>query len=764
MNYLQINKPEINAETRSSLSLGKSKTMNIRPLLLFIILSINSVFSQEAKDQQVPKVGLVLSGGGAKGFAHIGVLKVIEQTGVKIDYIAGTSMGAVVGGLYASGYSSREIDSIINSYNFMNLLQDVVPRSETAFFEKEHGEKHLISFPITENKKINLPKAIAKGQSVYNEMNALFEHVHTVTDFSELPIPFFCMATDIETGESVVFDKGHLPEAIRASASLPTLLEPFEVDGRTYLDGGVMNNFPVDEMKAKGATIIIGVDVQGKLEKKENIKSVLGVLNQIIDFQMYAKDDEKVQELTVHIKPNTKDFSMTTFDRSVEIITEGEIAADAHRKVLDSIAVLQRKLKIDQNPKIVKERKKRKVTQISINELKHYSGAYIRGKMDLEFGDSISFADLNKKIDRLSTGNDFQMIKYKFHEINDEESELELDVKENKILSFARLGLHYDPLYKSSLLLNFTTKHMLIKNDIFSVDFVVGDNIRANLNYFVNNGIYTSYGLSSRFNTLNTNVKFQGSQVNQITKNYLDFTNLAYIQTTFNRKFAVGLGLEHKLWDVSTRAFTNENGTNEKFYFEKSNYFNSLAYIKLDSYDKKTFPKNGYYVNGEVKYYMASTDFNNNFSPFCQLKLKLSAVKTVINKFTFHFTAEGGTTFESNTSNQFLYALGGYGENMINNHIPFFGYRYEDNVNHSYLKGMFEVRYEIHKKHNIAFISNYGKTDLDIFNGGQVFQDVLSGYAFVYGYDSFLGPVKLVRDWSPDVSVSNWYLSVGLWF
>jgi NTE family protein len=729
-------------------------------LITFFVLQLQA---QEIEENVRPKVGLVLSGGGAKGFAHIGVLKVIEETGVKIDYIAGTSMGAVVGGLYAANYSAKEIDSIINSLDFMRLLQDVVPRSQSSFFEKKYGEKYLISFPVTKKGRITLPAGITSGQSIYNELNALFEHVDTITQFEKLPIPFFCMTTDIESGEAVVLDSGHLSEAIRASASFPTLLEPIEIRDRTFIDGGIANNFPVDAMRARGATIIIGVDVQGKLESKEDINSVVDILNQIVNFKMYAKDEEKISELTVHIKPNTEDFSVTSFDKSVEIITEGQSAADVHREVLESISELQKKYDVKEINPVKKEKLKRKITSIRINPLQHFSGAYIRGKMNLEFGDSLSYSELNKKIGRLSSGNDFEMIKYSFKEINAVANELTLDIKENTNLSSVKVGLHYDPLYKSSLLLNFTTKHMLIKNDILSTDFVLGDNVRVNLNYFVDNGIYTSYGLSSRFNSLKANVKFNGVNVNEINKQYIDFTSMVYIQTTYNRKFAVGLGFEHKWLDVSTKAFIIEKGS-KKYYFDKSNYFNSLVYLKLDTYDKKAFPKNGVLVDGEAKYYMTSSNYNDNFSSFCQAKLRLAAVKTLVDKFTFHITLEGGTTFDTNTSGQFQYALGGFGENMINNHIPFYGYSFEDNENHSYLKGVVEVRYEVYKKHTVALITNYGKTDLDIFNGGQVFQDVLSGYALIYGYESVLGPLKIVRDWTPDINKSNWYLSIGFWF
>ena len=734
-------------------------------LVVFLLISLIGVgYSQENPSVDVPKIGLVLSGGGAKGFAHIGVLKVIEQTGLQIDYIGGTSMGAVIGGLYAANYSANEIDSIINSIDFKILLQDLIPRSHSAFFEKQYGEHHLVTFPINSEHKISLPKAIASGQTVYNELNRLFENVNSVKEFDQLHIPFFCVATDLESGEPFVLDTGRLPEAVRASASLPTLLEPIEIDGRSYIDGGVSDNFPVDEMRKKGVDIIIGVDVQGKLEKKENINSVVDVLNQIVNYQMYATDDEKVQELDIHIKPNTQDFSVTSFGKTIEIIAEGEIVAGEHRAVFEKLASIQKKGNAIRAPALKKTIDKRYISKIKVNRLEHYSRAYILGKMNIEEGDSLSYDEVNDKIDRLSAGNDFGLINYKFNKINDKENELVLDVKGNETRSFVKVGLHFDPLYKSSLLLNYTTKHMIQKNDIFSTDFIFGDNFRANLNYFVDNGFYTSYGISSRFNSFDSNVTFDGEVVNEINKDYLDFTSMFYLQTTFNRKFAVGVGLEYKLLELSTKALVVEDKKG-RFYFENSNYLNSLAYLKLDTYDRIAFPKNGCLVDGEFKYYINSTDYNENFNPFCQAKLKLSGVKTIKNKVSFHLTVEGGVTFEENTSGQFLYTLGGYGENFINNYVPFYGYDFESHRDHSYLKGMLEVRYELFKSHTVGLVGNYAKTGLDILNDGAVFEDIFSGYAIEYGYSSVIGPVKLVRDWTPDNNSSgNWYLSVGFWF
>ncbi len=736
--------------------------MKFRILTLFFLSVYSLGFTQENTSYKKPKVGLVLSGGGAKGFAHIGVLKVLEKTGVKLDYIGGTSMGAVIGALYATGYSADQIDSIIQSLDFEKLLQDKLPRSQFSFFEKQYGEKQLLTFPV-KGKKISLPKALATGQSLYNLLNSLFAHVSDVSEFNKLPIPFFCVGTNLESGKAKVFDKGYLPAVIRASSSLPTLLAPMEIDGVAYIDGGVSNNFPVDEMKRKGATIVIGVNVQGVLSKKENIESVIDVLNQIINFQMYAKDDEKIAQLDMHINPDVRSYSITSFDVPGAIINVGEKTALEHKKAFEAIADLQNSNRTPLYKKVNKEREKIEVEKFTMNRLTHYSRAYILGKLKLEVGDHLTYKELNAKIGGLSSSKDFNLIQYKFKTLQGNRKELILNLKENETSSFVKLGLHFDPLYKSGLLLNYTTKHVLQKNDVLSADFVFGDNLRFNFNYFVDNGFYTSYGLNTTFNKFDTDVKFDGVLVTRIKKNYLDFTSLLYLQTNYNKEFAVGLGLEYKVLELYTNALVTLP-VSETTFFEKSNYLSSLAYVKLDTYDRSFSPRNGLFVDGEFKWYMNSTDYGLNFSPFCQIELKLGGAKTFSDKLTTHLTIEGGTTIGGNTSGQFKYSLGGYGENLINNHIPFYGYEFEDLVNHSYLKGALEIRYEFVKKHSIGFISNYGRTDLDIYNEGAVFKDIKSGYAIAYEYDTLLGPVKLLRAWSPDTNKQNWYFSLGLWF
>ncbi|PCH49098.1 MAG: hypothetical protein COC22_07155 [Flavobacteriaceae bacterium] len=256
------------------------------------MFSVIVVFSQEETKQKDLKVGLVLSGGGAKGFAHVAVIKVLEEAGVRIDYIGGTSMGAIIGGLYASGYNGNQLDSILKSINYKEILSGGLPRKSKPFYEKENGEKYVLVLPI-KKRKIGIPAALSGGQNLLNLLTRLTQQVNNTHDFNKLPIPFLCVATNLENGKQEVLRNGFLPLAMKASGSFPTLLAPVEINDKLLTDGGIVNNFPAKEVKEMGADILIGVDTQSGLVRKENLDSAVKILNQIVGFQVSKKGKEK---------------------------------------------------------------------------------------------------------------------------------------------------------------------------------------------------------------------------------------------------------------------------------------------------------------------------------------------------------------------------------------------------------------------------------------------------------------------------------------
>ncbi|MDO9274163.1 MAG: patatin-like phospholipase family protein [Lutibacter sp.] len=735
-----------------------------RILLIFFILSAALSFSQEVVEKEDVKVGLVLSGGGAKGFAHVAVLRVLEEAGVRIDYIGGTSMGAIVGGLYASGYSANQLDSIIKTTDFNKILTDDLPRKSKPFYEKENGEKYILTIPI-KNRKLGMPTALSNGQSVLNLLTSLTQHVNSISDFRELPIPFVCIATNLETGKQQILNKGFLPEAILASGAFPTLLAPVEIDGKLLTDGGITNNFPVDEVKAMGADVIIGVDIQSGLQDKEELNSAVKILNQIVGFQMYKSMEHKYHSIDLVIKPKLELFNVVSFDKSKEIMAEGEFAA--REKFGELKAIADRQIHVKDRKIDTKQIEKFSIKQIDIEGNNYYTRAYIVGKLNLKNRETTNYEKVVESINNLAATGNFDNVQYRIlHE--EDGCIVNLKVKEHQISNFLKLGVHYDDLYKTAILLNVTTKHILFDNDMLSSDLVLGDNLRYNFDYFIDNGFYWSFGIKSRYNNFNANVNFDKANVNKINLNYEDFTNQVYLQTVFGRKFAIGAGGEFKRIKVYSETISalGDNGepSNGRLYFDKSNYLNLIAYLKIDTYDKKYFQKEGAYLDVDFRWYLGSSNFNDNFVTFSQLKGKIGYAHTFFDKLTTHLVSEGGLTIGENVNRALDFNVGGYGENFINTFIPFNGYGFAVLNGNSFLRTSFKLRYEFLTKNYFQATANYARVGQDLLNNGRIFEDTKSGYMLGYGLDTFLGPIEFNYSWSPDHKENYWYFNVGYWF
>lgn len=736
-------------------------------VIFFFILIYQISYSQEYKTDPVfkrPKIGLVLSGGGAKGFAHIGVLKAIDKAGLKIDYIGGTSMGAAIGALYSIGYSGTQIDSIITSIDFMSMLSDNIDRKYASFFEKKHNQKYLLSLPVKDF-KIGLPLALSRGQSTYNKLSELYYPVKHIRDFSKLPIPFFCMTTNLENGKEIEINNGYLPDAIRASASLPTILTPYKLNNTTtVIDGGIANNFPIENMKEKGVDIIIGVDVQGVLRKTENIDSALEVIDQIINYQLYGEEHNKVDDIDIYIHPNVYDIGMVDFNKTPEIINKGEKSANKHINIFQELAKTQNTLK-QKTALLNLEEKEYKINKIKISGLNNYTNRYIRGKLNIKINDKITNTELSNRINYLTQTNNFNSIRYKFNE-KDSIVDLKFNLTENSQSLYLKFGAHYDTTYKLAGLINLTNKHFLLQNDLISFDLAFGDNIRTELDYFIDNGHFLSYGFNSVFNQLETPINYSGNNDVRINYEFSNFYNYLYSQINFRNKFAISLGLEHQYIRMYTLSNIPNLDSGRKF-FDNSHYLNFLAKVELDTYDKKSFPNNGYLIKSTFRTYLSSTDYNNNFNPISQARILLEGVKTISNTVSLILQADGGVSITQNNQENLNYAIGGYGSNFINNFVPFHGYTFSELIGNSYIKTAAAFRYRFYKKNYLDFYANYAVVTDNVFDfilHQPFFKNAKTGYSIGYSSNSFLGPVDIRYAWSPENRNSNINVSVGFWF
>ncbi len=320
---------------------GKALSFTCCCCMAFIIYSgllSAGASAQEKVSLQRPKIGLVLGGGGAKGVAHIGVLKVLEEQKIPIDYIAGTSMGAIVGALYASGLSAEELEKVLTTIDWNDVFSGDPDRRDIDYRRKREDYEILSRLSVGfKDGKIAMPKGLIKDQKVNVLFETLMLHTSDIEDFDKLPIPYRAVAADLETGEMVVIKGGQLADAARASMSVPGAFPPMELNGRLLIDGGIVRNLPVDIVREMGADIIICIDVDKPLPERKDLSGSLSILNQMIDIMMKKNVREQVKTLgpqDVYINPDLGVFGSVDFGKAKEISGLGEKAA---REKIDSL-------------------------------------------------------------------------------------------------------------------------------------------------------------------------------------------------------------------------------------------------------------------------------------------------------------------------------------------------------------------------------------------------------------------------------------------
>src|SRR5580700_10189861 len=289
------------------------------------------------------RIGLVLSGGGARGAAHIGVLKMLDRLHVPIDAIAGTSMGAVVGGLYASGLSGVQIEEAMASVDWQSAFRDRPPRTELGFQRKEEDRKYLVNLPLgLQGKRLVIPQGLVQGQQLNQTLRQLTLPVALISNFDDLPTQFRAVATNLETGDAVVMGDGDLTTAMRASMSAPGVFAPVEYRGKLLVDGGLAENLPVDVARAMGVDLLIVVDAGYPLQPRKDLVSLPTITNQVLTILLRRDSQRQLQTLSpsdIVVSPQLGDFSSYDFIDTLQIVNAGERAADAVADRLGALAV-----------------------------------------------------------------------------------------------------------------------------------------------------------------------------------------------------------------------------------------------------------------------------------------------------------------------------------------------------------------------------------------------------------------------------------------
>ena len=390
-------------------------------LLIFVVL-LTSTMSAAFAEVQRPKVGLVLGGGGAAGIAHVGVLKVLEEHNIPVDIIAGTSMGAIVGSLYASGIRAAELERTVKSLDWAELFDDKISRREQGFHRKDEMSSFFDSFTVGVNRQgVKLPRGAVKGQKLTFELRRLLDHVSHISHFDDLPIPFRAVATDIESGQEVVLKRGNLATAIRASMSIPALFPPVEIDGRLLVDGFVSNNVPVNVAQQMGADILIVVGLPTEYKSKKELGSAVDVALQSMYLMMEKSSSPQLRNIRqphVILQPDMKGIESLNFDRAEEAVDLGEKQA---RKQLPELLKLTAKVRGMghklQAKAIQNEAFKGVVDKIIFENESVLRDDILRHRLDLKAGDTLTLKRLQKGLNAIYSLGYFEVVDYRLEPV-----------------------------------------------------------------------------------------------------------------------------------------------------------------------------------------------------------------------------------------------------------------------------------------------------------------------------------------------------------
>lgn len=706
-----------------------------------------------------PKVGVVLMGGGAKGFAHIGALKVIEEAGIPIDYIAGTSMGAIVGGLYSIGYDSHDLDSLSKNQDWMHLLTDEIYRYNLYGSEKDKAQTYIVTMNY-EKQGIKLPSSIVSGQNIYNLMLDVTTGYHESVDFHRLPIPFSCVAADVKTGKEVVLSDGILPQALRASMAIPGIFSPVKMDSMLLIDGGILNNFPVDVVRKMGADIVIGVSFD-KDEKKieKNMGSFLELTNDFGNFLGNEKLEENLRNTDLSIRVKLDKYNIASF-RSDEVDSIIRIGETTTRNKWNELIELKNKLGSDD--------------EISIRQIKNphigtdtllIRSVYIEGLSAedqqlvlnrLRIGPKTTRKELQNIISRMYGTDLFSKV---FYRLENQKPPYDLVFEiEKKDIRNLNVGIRFDTQDLASILLNSTIRLRTSLNSTFEVTARLNKNPYLQINYSLSSTMLYKGGVQ---------FKTSKNDINIYDKGRLAY-NLGFYQNTLNVNFSefqfynmnLRLGMDidyfYYLYELKNSGLPDLNLESKPYM----NYFLSGTYDNLNS---SYYPTRGFYFNFR---YAVKTDNFYRFEGHKPMQsIKFTFIKPhAINKKMTITPLIAGRIILSDTV-PFIYsnlAGGQWDSHYLNQQISIQGLQGMEIFEKSLIKTELVLKYNFYKQHSVQATINCTMHDENIRQLPD--RKPILGGTLGYSYNTIIGPLIVRFSYSDRTRKIYPFISAGYYF
>lgn len=732
---------------------------------LFLTIALLLSFTVSPTDAHTypsrKKVGLVLSGGGAKGMAHIGAIKVIEEAGIPIDYVVGTSMGSIIGGLYAIGYTPEQLDSMVRVQDWMFLLSDQIQRKDMNLMERETDEKYVISVPFSKKAIKDVTGGLIKGQNIDNLFSELTLGYHDSLSFNKLPIPFACVAENLVKGQEYVFHDGVLSTAMRASMAIPGVFTPVRLDSMVLVDGGVVNNYPVNVAKQMGADIIIGVDVQSELKPANELDNAGTILGQLIDLMGQDNYLKNLKQTDVLIKVNVKGYSAASFSRTAvdSLIHRGLQAAEGKK---DALMELKKKIGVPANYRPQRKHTYEPVEWVMIRDIR-FKGLdeedteWVMKRCGLEENTFNSIQRIEGATSIILANTSYSNISYKLLQNNDGTYDLSYTL-DKKNESRINLGVRFDSEEIASVLINIRTTLKSKLPSYVSASVRLGKRYGAQLAYGIETSPLSSMGLSYQYTYNDIDYHRLGKRTFTTTfdhhKAEISYSNV------WLRNFRFGMGVKYELYDYGR--FLHMIG-NQGFEVNKEHFFGYFANLHYETYDKAYFPSKG------VKFHASYSLNTDNFlkykdeTPFSIVSGSFEGVVPVTTRFAIIPSIRGRMIFGKNIPFSKMNVMGGDArEQYLPDQLPFFGTNQVELMNDNLIIGGMKLRQKIGGIHYLTLAGNYALSSGKIKN--ILKEENMFGCSAGYGMDSMFGPLEVSLNYTNHSDDVGFYINLGYKF
>jgi NTE family protein len=747
----------------------------IKLLLISLVFLSSGNYITAQQEGRRPKIGLALSGGGSSGMAHVGVLKVMEEAGLKPDLITGVSMGSIVGGMYSIGYSPDSLHKIFKNADWNYILSNNLPEEKVIFPEKHNFKNSAMSLPVS-FRKVRLPSGLINGQQIESMLSFYAWPAAEISDFSKLPIPFMCVATDIIKTKIIDLKSGYLPDAMRASMAVPSIFSPIKIDSSLLIDGGVLRNIAVSELKEMGADIIIGSYTGFHKYKEEELETAAGILKQIGFLHSVIDYNEQKKMLDVVIEPDLKDYSSTVFTNADSIIQRGYKAALPFKPYFKNLADSLNLIGSRKPPEYILDRQYYSFDKIRVTGNKINSDEQILGVLDLKPGEQVNKYFLNEKIELLYGKGWFEKVKYRVESRNDSMMLVVDCLEKEKAIIYG--SLHYDNDIRSGIVFNMSLKNLLFPKSTIDFDSFIGQYYRFRINFtqFIDRN--QEVGLSLIMNAdktlipvmklknetgqvqsrtfsgeINLNKMLGLNRMMSISANLEDFNLLPdYMSVNNLEKVAYDyytLNYEYQTNTIDTKHFPNK-GTISRFGLSTSKLMSGK--IKTSFNEKRytdDFPDDfqfgrTYTIIGNIKHY---------FSPGRKVSLSFNGDLL----FAYHA--------DSALSPNNLYYLGGF-TNITKRSFSMTGFHSNEIPVEKLASVGFDADFEISRDLHLELMTDVAAA-VEVGKGKDL--TYLGGYGLGLGYMTILGPLRIgfmhgLSSTERYLKAFKGYLSIGFSF